>query len=369
MTEEQFDELSQRGLFIFGSARSGTSILHDCLNLSPDIFLLYEANFFDKGNQPKFAAAYEEERLALGRHYGKGTFVPPSNNPDEDCLEAMARMGRHHKYVGDKIVFSPANLHQRNQFLQFQAQYFFYSTYIVLMRDPVETAWSMSKLGLGWDIRECLVGWLQLMRLSIDVFRAFQKTLMVCWEKTNDETVRRLATELQVGLQLPQGTIRQSQRKSSLDAGQIPLDMKSIEVYCQRARAMYAPLRDAFSDETFAYIGTESQFDFLHKNYYALRQFEFVVEHFAADTTHAAEALEAHDLIAAHKSGEAMLILDQMGAASDLAPFEEFWVRFTRAKLRASQGDRSGAISDLERALEIRPQHPEATMHWNRNQP
>lgn len=369
MTEEQFDELSKKGLFIFGSARSGTSILHDCLNLSPDIFLLYEANFFDKGNQPRFAEAYEEERILLGRHFGKGTFIPPSQNPDEDCLEAMARMARHHKYVGDKIVFSPANLHQRNQFLHFHARYFNYSTYIVLMRDPVETAWSMSKLGLGWDVRECLVGWIRLMRLSIDVFRAFQRTHMVCWEKTDDDTVRRLATALQVELKLPEGTIRQSQRKSALEANQIPAELKSIEAYCQRARAMYTPIRDAFSAETFDYVGQESQFDFFHNNYYALRQFEFVVEHFAGEGANGTAALQAHDLIASHRNLEAMMALDQMEAEGNLAPFEEFWVRFTRGKLRSAQGDRAGALSDLELALAIRPEHPEATMHLHRNQP
>ncbi|WP_143288360.1 hypothetical protein [Calothrix rhizosoleniae] len=48
ISDDDYETLCQGGLFVIGSARSGTSILYEFLNLSQDIFLLGEANLQSK---------------------------------------------------------------------------------------------------------------------------------------------------------------------------------------------------------------------------------------------------------------------------------------------------------------------------------
>jgi hypothetical protein len=94
LSEAECRGLNEQGLFIVGCARSGTTILCDCLNLSPDVFVLNEAHFFFNSVFGDFSSYFNRQRALESRYRAKGTYLPPPLKKERGGLAALARLGR-----------------------------------------------------------------------------------------------------------------------------------------------------------------------------------------------------------------------------------------------------------------------------------
>src|SRR5204862_6445007 len=82
-TRRSSDLLEKQGLFVVGHARSGTSILMQALNTSPDIFLLGEANLYVEGLRIGFPRWFNDMHRQFGNTLGKGSYCRSEEHTSE----------------------------------------------------------------------------------------------------------------------------------------------------------------------------------------------------------------------------------------------------------------------------------------------
>lgn len=141
-------EVDRKGLFIVGAARSGTTVLQNALNDSPDIFLFGEPAFHDDPGTPNFAERYNAMHRAWGNQETKSSLCPPLFAGDEAWHAYLARLAQMHKFVGSKIVINPEHaLTTCAKLFDFHCRSFFRSHYIFSFRNPIDVL--MSTRGLA----------------------------------------------------------------------------------------------------------------------------------------------------------------------------------------------------------------------------
>lgn len=251
--------IERQGLFLVGNARSGTSIFCDCLNLAPQILLLGEASLFSTYRHPDFVEGFNRRHVGYGNRRGKGTFLPPAPGDEEGGLAALLRMGRAHRYVGEKIAFGPHGLldgqtHQET-FLQFHARYFYRSHYLLILRKPAECVWSMCKMFPQTPIAELVDCWLETVKVQLDVYHLFPHVQVVFFDNLNQDTYRTIAATLGVALEVPPGMMREEYKHSKLN-GQLPRELRSWQAVLERCRAIYDDLQAEFDPFTLQVTAT-----------------------------------------------------------------------------------------------------------------
>jgi len=137
----------QKGLFVIGCARSGTTVLQDALNDSKEVFLFGEPDFHTDPGTPDFARRYNAMHRAWRNQPTKSTFCPPIFEGDAPWREYLWRMGELYRYVGAKVVLNPMSfLHDPAQILEFYSREFYASTFIFTFRNPLDVARSAQEL-------------------------------------------------------------------------------------------------------------------------------------------------------------------------------------------------------------------------------
>jgi len=265
LTEEDLTAIEGQGLFIVGSARSGTTILSDCLNLSPEIYMLQEAFFFcnelaaaDAGPENyDFAAAFNAQHVAFGNPRDKGTYVPTGETPYRTPLEFLNRFRGHYRYLGEKIAFGPRphamGDNWEDDFFAYQARYFYQSRYLITIRSPHEALWSMHKLFPDFSIPAMFECWLRSLRVSLELYLAFPHTHMTLLEWFDASTIRRISEILQVDIPLPSGWIGRSHQKSALDEGELAPVLRPYHSWCEECGEIYAQVRANVGRDTLRF--------------------------------------------------------------------------------------------------------------------
>jgi hypothetical protein len=197
---------AERGLFIIGAARSGTTILQNALNDSPDIYLLGEANFHNDPGIPGFAARFNAQHRFWHNQETKSSFCPPVLDHDTVWQDYMRQLARMHKWVGAKVVINPMRRPDAlDRLFAFQCRSFYTSRYIFTFRDPLATILSTR------DLQELLIGrndglpaimrsYVDTVRLFIRMLRTLPHVRAVCHEDVDRATFDRLEDWLGVGL-------------------------------------------------------------------------------------------------------------------------------------------------------------------------
>jgi len=189
LSDEDYERLNEKGLFIVGSARSGTTILCRCLNVSKDIYLLEEANLFLTHDRDDFVEYFNAQHIAYENYRTKGTFIPPIPTSGKSGFAFLAQMSRRYRYVGEKVAFGVSDQPLQELFFMFQAKYFYYSTYFLTIRHPVEVAWSMSKMFPEFSKEQVFMSWLKTLKIIIDIYETFPKAYVLFFEDLNANTV------------------------------------------------------------------------------------------------------------------------------------------------------------------------------------
>lgn len=254
----ELESIEQKGLFVVGNARSGTSILCDCLNLSRDIYLLQEAHMFEHSDRADFVARFNVQHKEFGNNRFKGTYIPPINHPERDGLSFISQMGRHYKYVGEKVAFGPRDefdgeLPPQDVFFDFHARYFYHSTYFAIVRNPVETIWSMHKMWPKQQLEELIACWVRTIHTLVDVVGAFPNAYMVFLEHLSSKTLTYISSLLNTEINLPEEMLGIQHQQSKIEDGELPTDLHPYKHLLEICTEIYASFEQAFCPSDLQY--------------------------------------------------------------------------------------------------------------------
>ncbi|MDZ8260898.1 hypothetical protein [Nostoc sp. ChiQUE01b] len=266
MSDEDYEKLSKAGLFIIGSARSGTSILCDCLNLSPDVFLLGEANLYIHHNLDNFVEFFNNQHIQFNNRRSKGTFAPPSRLSESGGINFLSRMKKNYNFVGEKIAFGPNgkidNQSFQEVFFNFNAIYFYFSNYILIIRRPAEVVLSMLKIFPETSLDLIFDCWLRTLQIQIDVFQSFPYSYVIFFENLSNETVMNLCSLIGINIHIPKGIFREENKYSLLAEDEIPdeLELSKYQKICLFCEEVYKKVKNEFDLETFKFKETTANY-------------------------------------------------------------------------------------------------------------
>lgn len=199
-------EPSDQCLFIIGAARSGTTVLQNALNDSPDIFLFGEPNFHTDDGGPGFAARYNAMHRGWANQENKSSFCPEVLPTDGTWRNYLGRLAAFHRFVGAKIVIEPArDRAYLDQLFGFQCRNFYSSRYIFTFRAPLQTVASTQQLqlllqGASDESRQIVRSYAETARLYIRMLRTLPHVRAVFQEDVDRSTFDGLAQWLGVPL-------------------------------------------------------------------------------------------------------------------------------------------------------------------------
>lgn len=271
-TAEDWRPLEEKGLFVVGSARSGTTIFARCLNLSKQVYLLEEPDLFVRQAEPDFVSFFNERHRNYGnfeanvmpevlRH--KGAYIPPAMHEEKGACELLNRIGLDHAYVGEKLAIGarphglPDDWHARC--LEFYTRNFYRSNYFVTIRRPSEVAWSMRKMWPTHEASSYLECWLLSLDFMVDLYLSLERVHVCFFDRFSPAAMEAVARILKIELELPPDMISDTKIKSALDGGQTPGFLMHHDSVCQGCEELYRVLRENFSAESFRYCGAASR--------------------------------------------------------------------------------------------------------------
>ena len=254
MSDEDFRRIDQQGLFVVGCARSGTTIFCDCLNTSPDIFLLGEAHLYLNHDFADFAGHFEEQRILWKNRRAKGTYLPPPLTAEPGGLAAVRRMGERFRYVGEKIAFGPHGLvggrKMPDLWFAFHARFFYYSKYFLIARKPAESIWSMAKMFPDRPLPMLVESWLDTLRIQCDVFDTFPHVYFLCFENFRPEAFDTIQSLLGVDIPIGPAMITDKRKSTRVDERELPPLLEPLRGLLDRCDGLYRDVKDAFCPTT-----------------------------------------------------------------------------------------------------------------------
>jgi hypothetical protein len=261
---EALRAIERQGLFLFGCARSGTTILMDSLNRSHDILLLAEPDLCLNQHETDFVAFLNKKHLGYGNRRIKGNYLPPPITGSNGPLEALLRLAHDYRYIGEKSAFGPSDYppEWQQMYLDFHATYFQRGRYVFIVRRPVESIWSMNKKFPIWPIPRLLRAWLESLSLVLEAYHAFPHSRLVFFEDLGDVMIGRLAQWLEVPIPTVPGTFGNKYVRSAVINDDIPDPLRPFAALCHECNDLYRVLRESFSTEDYVYRGSTSEWAF-----------------------------------------------------------------------------------------------------------
>lgn len=267
--DDDWRSLERKGVFVIGSARSGTTIFANCLNISPQLYVLEEPDLFLQYAEPDFVEFFNARHRRYRNPPHKGCYVPPAFDGPETAFDFLHRMGNRYAYVGEKLAVGPRpnafpdDWHRRC--FAFYARYFYGAHFFMTLRRPGETAWSMHKEWPDAAPSSYLECWLASLDFMLDVNLAFERTYLSFFDRFSPATIAAAAQILDVTLDLPPGTIGPSYINSALAEGEMPDFLQPHAEVWRRCDEIYDLLRGNFSPETLRYFGAANRNLFMRK--------------------------------------------------------------------------------------------------------
>ena len=260
-------KLGRQGLFILGCARSGTTILTKCLNHSPEVFMLEESNFFLNGQIDDFTTFFNAMQEGWGNCRYKGTYVPPPMTAEHGPLPMLARLAQGFRYVGEKVAIGPHDYPAdwARRYLNYQARYFLRAKYLLIVRVPTESIWSMHKKVPGRPMARLFETWLRSLNLSIEVYRNFPFVRVIHFEQLGPQILERMADFLGTELTLPEGMVSQRYIHSRLAEDELPAPLSEHADWCRECLAIHRELHEHTTAEALIHAGSDNEWEFLDR--------------------------------------------------------------------------------------------------------
>lgn len=192
---------SRRNLFVVGHARSGTSILLAALNTSPDIFLFGEANFHFHEHLTDFREWYNRLQYSFGTPHTKSHYCPELFSRSATCREYVLEMGKHYRWVGEKIAFSAASEdYGFDSFSRYHESNFFDSRYICVARHPYATIVSNSVMFKTVDIRLTIRSYVKTLMKIIELSSFYPNVRVLIHEAIDRKTFEKIGAFIDADL-------------------------------------------------------------------------------------------------------------------------------------------------------------------------
>lgn len=209
--------IADRCIFIWGPARSNTSILARIVNTSKDARLLAEANFFARTNEKHFDDWYNAMHRSFGNQDTKTSRAP--HFCDGNWWEWLKEAAEVYDRVGDKMAFSPHHFGfmPTEQIRAFFEARFFSARYVFTFRDPVQTLLStarMFKISDDATLRSYIVAWLRMAQLWADCIRTFPRTFTICDDGLTAASISELSEFLSLDLTGSERLLNNAERRS-----------------------------------------------------------------------------------------------------------------------------------------------------------
>jgi hypothetical protein len=237
--------LESKCLFIVGHARSGTSILLEALNDSPEVFLLGEANLHQHGLMPHFAEWYNLMHIQMGNPPAKYSYCPLLESPAANGVECMEALALRYAFVGEKIAFRDVALgYNPEAFFEFQARYFLNANYVCVLRDPLSVLQSSAEMFGAGQLDLYARSYLKNLLLIANLYRVFPKVNVLVHERISADTFRALGERLGLDLSGSSAYYRedlQARRQPKINAPFFGVEVLS---------SMYERFCDVFSPDT-----------------------------------------------------------------------------------------------------------------------
>jgi hypothetical protein len=194
--------IAKRCAFVFGPARSGTTIVAQLINASDRAFLTTEANYHLACPHPDFRAWYNNQHRQFGNQICKSTYAPNLGNPGESAWwNWLERAAVHFDIVGDKSAFKDftPGRYDFNSVMSFFEARFFASRYIFIFRDPIQTILSSITLWNS-DPLSLVLSWACFVRFWADFVRIFPCTLTILHSQLEQAKVAEIGAFLGIDL-------------------------------------------------------------------------------------------------------------------------------------------------------------------------
>lgn len=203
------DSLSDRGLFIVGHARSGTSVLLDALNSSKDVYCLGEANIHMSIEREgkNFCSWYNEmhRRVLKQPVLSRSLYLPEFN--DKSGWQVLKILSKSYQYIGEKVAFRQEEMgYDYESFFSFSAKYFQNSVFICVIRNPEAVTISNVKMFMSGEVHEdtikqVAISQMQIYYLILSIYLTFSKVFVLSHEDITQDTFDYLGKSIGIDLE------------------------------------------------------------------------------------------------------------------------------------------------------------------------
>ncbi|MCX7353068.1 MAG: sulfotransferase, partial [Proteobacteria bacterium] len=201
--EDNFS-LTNRGLFVVGHARSGTTILLDALNSSRDVYCLGEANLHKTVEKTDFCNWFNAMHRSFNNPLMKSSYLPDFS--DQSGWGVLKKMSESYKFVGEKVAFRQEELgYDYVSFFNFSAKYFQSSNYICVIRHPRSVSASNIEMftagRLNDDTLEAVaISQMQCYYLIMCLASTLKNVFVIVHERIEQNTFNYLGSMLDINL-------------------------------------------------------------------------------------------------------------------------------------------------------------------------
>lgn len=231
ISSEELDDLSLRGIYLIGHGRSGTTMLHDLVNLDANAVLLGESNLFLHFCRRRFVACFNEQHARNELLRSKSLFI--SNLDDSaSAMSVIIELSKRWNRIGEKIAVHPAWEHRYyRRLIDFQTAMFFNSDYILPIRDPREVVVSFLKLQPHLSREQCIVSYALGLRTILEIYFQFPHCYLFPFPWLFDkEIVKNLLRTSKLEADIPEDLI--TRRNVNTKAIDSPEDLEPlVDVY------------------------------------------------------------------------------------------------------------------------------------------
>jgi len=193
-------EKSREFVFVIGCARSGTTILFDYLNDSPDIFLLNEDNAFLPNTSQDFWRSYNARWRQAGRNWTKGYTIPHFCVDCPFWFDVYLQLKNNFNLAGSKIAFSPLDDGYWNTIdnycIPFFSEYFGKAQYLLTVRRPSENVLSMMKLFPQLPFGTAKNAWIKSFQTQIILYSSLFRSRFVFHHTINLDMMKELCSAM-----------------------------------------------------------------------------------------------------------------------------------------------------------------------------
>lgn len=254
--------LEDQGLFVLGTARSGTTILYETLNEAADVYLMGEAMLFEEAHRTNFAEFHQQRHDGYHNPKHKGHYLPRGLAAVENGFDLLRRLGKRYRFVGEKVALGPWHVTAHGptafeSFLRFHATHFFHSRYALIVRRPCESVASMARLWERFTVPELLTTWAVGFRVGVEWAFTFPHVFMLAHDWLNEESAVRFGRALGVKFTVPAGRFDREFQRTAGAADRLPPRLVLYRPQLDALSALFDEWVAAFSPDTFRYSHRE----------------------------------------------------------------------------------------------------------------